>query len=40
MRAAVVVECNPVTDDTHRMLDALEAMAIHALLLQRPDGKR
>lgn len=37
MRAAVVLKSNPVTDDAHRMLDALEAVSMHALLLQGPD---
>lgn len=37
VRAAVVVKGNPVTDDAHRVLDAFEAVAMHALLLQRPD---
>ena len=37
MRAAVVVEGVPVTDDAHRMLGAFEAVAMYALLLQRAD---
>lgn len=37
MRAAVVVEGDPVSDDPRRMLDALEAMAVNALLLEGPD---
>ena len=37
MRAAVVVEADPVTDDAGRVLDALEAMAMNALLLERAD---
>ena len=37
MRAAVVVEADPVTDDAHRVLDGLETVAMDALLLQRPD---
>lgn len=37
MRAAVVVEADPVTDDAHRVLDGLKTVAMHALLLQRPD---
>jgi hypothetical protein len=36
MRAAVVVEADPVTDDTGRVLDAFEAMPVSALLFQRP----
>lgn len=37
MRAAVVVEANPVTDDACGVLDAFEAMPVSALLFQRPD---
>lgn len=37
MRAAVVVEADPVTDDAGRVLGALEAMAMNALLLERAD---
>ena len=37
MRAAVVVEGNPVTDDAHGMPDGLEAVTMRALLLQGPD---
>ncbi len=37
MRAAVVVDADPVTDDTGCVLDALEAMPVSALLFQRPD---
>ncbi len=37
MRAAVVVKGNPVTDDAHRVLDAFESVAMHALRLQRPN---
>ena len=38
MRAAVVVEADPVTDDAGRVLDVLEAMAMNALLLERADN--
>lgn len=34
MWAAVVVEADPVSDDSARMLDALEAMAVNTLLLE------
>ena len=37
MRAAVIVEADPVGDDAGRVLDALEAMAMNALLLERAD---
>lgn len=37
MRAAVVVETDPVADDAVGVLDALEAVAVNALLLERPD---
>ena len=37
MRAAVAIKGNPIADDAHRVLDALEAVAMHALLHQRPD---
>lgn len=37
MRAAAIVKGNPVTDDAHRVLEAFEAVAMYALLLQRPD---
>lgn len=37
MRAAVVVEADPVTDDAGRVLDALKAMAVNALLLEGAD---
>lgn len=37
MRSAVVVEADPVSGDPRRMLDALEAVAVNALLLERPD---
>ncbi|MPL92846.1 hypothetical protein SDC9_38968 [bioreactor metagenome] len=37
MRAAVVVEGDPVADDAGRVLDALEAVAVDALLLERAD---
>lgn len=38
MRATVVVEADPVADGARRMLDAVEALAMNALLLQRPDN--
>lgn len=37
MRSAVVVEADPVADGARCMLDAVEALAMDALLLQRPD---
>ena len=37
MRAAVVVEADPVADDAGCVLDAVEAMSMNALLLERPD---
>jgi hypothetical protein len=37
MRAAVVVEADPVADDARRVLDAFEAVPVSALLFQRPD---
>ena len=37
MWSAVVVEADPVTDGACRVLDAVEALAVDALLLQRPD---
>lgn len=37
MRAAVDVETDPVADDAVGVLDALEAVAVNALLLERPD---
>ncbi len=37
MRAAVVVEADPVTDDAGRVLDALKAIAVNALLLEGAD---
>jgi hypothetical protein len=37
MRASVVVEADPVADGACRVLDAVEALAVNALLLQRPD---
>lgn len=37
MRAACVVELDPVSDGAGGVLDALEAVAVNALLLQRPD---
>ena len=37
MRAAVVVEADPVPDGACCMLNAVEALAMHALLFQRPD---
>ena len=37
MWAAGVVEADPVTDGAGRVLDAVEALAVDALLLQRAD---
>lgn len=37
MRAACVVELDPVADGAGGMLDALEAVAVNALLFQGPD---
>lgn len=37
MWAAMVVEADPVADGAGRMLDAVEALAVDALLFQRPD---
>ena len=37
MGAAVVVEADPVADGAGRVLDAVEPLAVNALLLQRPD---
>ncbi len=37
MRATVVVEADPVTDGACGMLDAVEALALDALLLQCPE---
>lgn len=37
MRPAVVVEADPVADDAVGVLDALEAVPVNALLLERPD---
>ena len=37
MRALVVVEADPVADGAGRVLDAVEALAMDALLFQRPD---
>lgn len=37
MRAAVVVEGDPVADGAGRVLDAVEALAMDALLFERPD---
>ena len=37
MRTAGVIELDPVADGAGRVLDALEAVAVNALLLQRPD---
>lgn len=39
MRAAVVVEADPITDDADRMLDALEALAMNALFLECGDER-
>ena len=33
----VVVKANPVTDDPTGVLQALKAVAVYALLLERPD---
>ena len=38
MSAAVVVEADSVADGVRRVLDAVEALAMNALLLQRPDN--
>lgn len=38
MWATVVVEADPVADGACRMLNAVEALAMDALLLQRPDN--
>ena len=37
MRAAVVVETDPVADDAVCVLDAFEAVPVNALLLECPD---
>nr|WP_232520667.1 AAA family ATPase [Rhodobacter sp. CZR27] len=37
MRAAMVVESDPVADGACRVLEAVEALAVNALLLQGPD---
>ena len=37
MRAAVVVDADPVTDGACCVLDAVEALVMDALLFQRPD---
>ena len=37
MRAAGVVELDPVTDGAGSVLDAFEAVPMHTLLFQRPD---
>lgn len=37
MRAAVIVEGDPVADGAGRVVQAVEALAVDALLLQRPD---
>lgn len=37
MRSPVVVEADPITERARRVLDAFEALAVNALLLQRPD---
>lgn len=37
MRASVVVDADPVTDGAGRVLDAVEALAMDALLFQCPD---
>ena len=37
MRTAVIAEADPVGDDAPGVLDALEAMAVNALLLEGAD---
>ena len=37
MRASGVVEADPVTDGARRVLDAVEALAMDALLFECPD---
>ena len=37
MRPQIVVEGNPVADDSAGMLDGFKAVAMHALLFDRPD---
>jgi hypothetical protein len=37
MRPPIVVESNPITDDSHRMRLTFEAMPVDALFLERPD---
>ena len=37
MRSLVVVEADPVADGTRGVLDAVEALAMDALLFQGPD---
>lgn len=37
MRSSVVVEADPVTNHAGSVLDAVEAMAVNALLFQRAD---
>jgi hypothetical protein len=37
MRAPVVIEADPVTDDTTGVLKALESMAVNALVLEGSD---
>ena len=37
MRALMVVEADPVADGARCVLDAVEALAVNALLFQRPD---
>ena len=38
MRVPVVIELDPVSDDSHRMLLGLEAVTMHTLFLQGPDN--
>jgi hypothetical protein len=37
MRAAVVAEADPVTDGACRVQDAVEALALDAILFERPE---
>ena len=37
MRALVVVEANPISDDLTGVLQALKAVAVYALLFECPD---
>jgi hypothetical protein len=40
MQAQVFVEADPVTDRACGLLDSIEALAVDALLLQRPDTEK